>query len=157
FLLIFKRKIHEDLAFLKNRRNSRSGKQQQQQTFHELTYCGLDLDPPLHISQEQLRQLHGARGSGAQGSGAQGSGGGRTAACAGSRTGCRSACARYAAPPKEKPEVVNAPAQHDHPARHDAQHGRRLVYNGKTFNQPAREARPAQQGATHPSRSIRLK
>ena len=42
---------------------------------------------------------------------------------------------RYAAPPKEKPEVVNAPAQHDHPARHDAQHGGRPVYNGKTFNQ----------------------
>lgn len=45
--LIFKRKIHEDLAFLKNRQDSRSGKQQ---TFHELTYCGLDLDPPLDIS-----------------------------------------------------------------------------------------------------------
>eukprot|EP00069_Balaena_mysticetus_P019821 bmy_12522T0 len=125
FLLIFKRKIHEDLAFLKNRQNSRSGKQQQQ-TFHELTYCGLDLDPLLDISQEQLRQLHGARGSG--------SGRGRTAACEGSRTGCRSACARSGR--RHRPRRSPRWSTHLRNMIILPDTGSMVgVYNGKTFNQ----------------------
>ncbi|TKC43780.1 hypothetical protein EI555_014495, partial [Monodon monoceros] len=118
--LIFKRKIHEDLAFLKNRQDSRSGKQQ---TFHELTYCGLDLDPTAgHIlgaakaaswRARQWRRPH------------------RRLRRKQHWLPKRLRKVRYAAPPKEKPE----------PNVTGSMVG---VYNGKTFNQV--EIKPAMIG-----------